>query len=371
MARNIGTDAEINRIRLKEQTSTPSPSSGYGYLYAKPAGLYFKGDNGVEVGPLSGTSILNLEKDLSAGSYNQARTEYQVVNAGATHTLLNYTGGQPGLISKIHVFVGVSGGASSLRDSRLKIYYDGNVSADIDVPLSLFFGAEYMGASSFSAFASEYIGASSDYGNQGGYYSHIPIPFSTGIKVEFTNGNGSTACTIWTEIVYYTGISNSWADGTRLKAVTQVLTNQTVDTVVTLADVSLINPGRLVGVYTMIDSAPNSASPAASPMEGNFKIFKDGGGSPIYESSGFEEMFAGGFYFVAKAISGNDYTASTSKYHGITYRSTVTWGGYRFFTPDPIYFSNAIKVTWNCGNSSQANFSGGVRVASCVWYYTS
>jgi hypothetical protein len=47
---------EINSIRLKEQGSDPStPASGYGQLYAKSDGLYFRGDGGTVVGPF-GTS---------------------------------------------------------------------------------------------------------------------------------------------------------------------------------------------------------------------------------------------------------------------------------------------------------------------------
>jgi hypothetical protein len=51
------SSAEIDSIRLKEQATAPStPASGYGQLYAKSDGLYFKGDNGTEIGPFGGGS---------------------------------------------------------------------------------------------------------------------------------------------------------------------------------------------------------------------------------------------------------------------------------------------------------------------------
>lgn len=384
MARKIDLDAVINRIRVKMQGSHPaSPDSGYDYLYvvsgSSHGGLYLKDSSGRQIGPFitgsasqsSLTSVVDFDKNLLVGTYHQTKTEEQTIGASATGTLLNYTGGEPGIVTKIHIFTGGGGGASSLRDSRIRIYYDGNTTADVDAPLSLFFGAEYMGANTFSAFTSDFIGANSNYSNSGGYYCYIPIPFTTGIKIEFVNGNTGGTCDIWTEIVYYTGVENSWYDGKKLKVSTGVLSNQTVNTVVSYLNVSGTTPGRLLGVYTLIDSAPNSANPATAPMEGNFKIYKDGSASPDYESSGFEEMFGGSFYFAAKANSGNDYTASAvNKFMGITYKSAVTWGGYRFFIPDPIYFTNSLRVTWNCGNSSQVNFTGGVRVAYAVWYYT-
>lgn len=45
-------DADINKIRLEEQAGDPTnPVTGYGYLYAKDSGVYFKDDNGEVVGP--------------------------------------------------------------------------------------------------------------------------------------------------------------------------------------------------------------------------------------------------------------------------------------------------------------------------------
>lgn len=50
MTKIISTDAEINSIRLKEQSSAPAtPASGYGQLYEKNDGKpYFKNDAGLE-----------------------------------------------------------------------------------------------------------------------------------------------------------------------------------------------------------------------------------------------------------------------------------------------------------------------------------
>lgn len=48
---------EIPSLLLAEQGSAPTtPASGFGRLYAKPTGLFFVGDDGVEVGPFGGGS---------------------------------------------------------------------------------------------------------------------------------------------------------------------------------------------------------------------------------------------------------------------------------------------------------------------------
>ena len=52
--KRIDVDAEIDRIRLKEQAGNPAtPSSGYGWLFEKSDGdLYFMNDAGEVQGPL-------------------------------------------------------------------------------------------------------------------------------------------------------------------------------------------------------------------------------------------------------------------------------------------------------------------------------
>lgn len=65
--KDIGVDAVIDRIRLSEQVSDPStPATGYGYLYIKSGGIYFMGDDGLVIGPLSpstggGTDVLGVQ----------------------------------------------------------------------------------------------------------------------------------------------------------------------------------------------------------------------------------------------------------------------------------------------------------------------
>ena len=93
-------------------------------------------------------------------------------------------------------------------------------------------------------------------------------------------------------------------------------------------------------------------------------VYMDGAGSPTFESSGTEDFFHSSNYFEGT------FTNSCFDYVGIPFKSGVTWNAYRFFIMDPFFFQNALKVTWNAGDSSEINFSGGVRLAYCVLYYT-
>lgn len=333
---------------------------------------------GTSVPATSITNVLSRDKDLSGGTYQYARTQDQSVAASSTLALLNFTGTASGLVTHIFVTLTPANGSANtdmLRESHIKIYYDGNVDADIDAPLDMFFAAEYAGDTQISSFASEFVGMASAYDDvYVSYYLNIPIPFNTGIKIEFVNGSASIAARVWADIDYFTGVANNWTGGKKLKVSSGTLTNQAVDTLITLVNVSGTNPGRLIGVYMAIDGQPNTANPRGAAVEGDVKIYKDGGGTPLYWSSGFEDYFGFGFSFMGMAAPANSYQAGPiTPYAGCTFRNTTpgTFQAYRFHILDPIYFTNALKVTWNCGDSSQANFTGGERVAWCVWYYTS
>ena len=91
MTRDIGVDANINKIRLKQQGSSPStPSSTYGFLYIKSGGLNFKGDDGVEIGPLVGSLVSDTAYDPTtwdadtthAPSKNAVRDKIESLSAG-------------------------------------------------------------------------------------------------------------------------------------------------------------------------------------------------------------------------------------------------------------------------------------------------
>lgn len=66
MSKNIGTNSEIDQIRLAQQLSHPSsPDSGYEYLYlisgSASGGLYLKDSSGRQVGPfITGTPSASL-----------------------------------------------------------------------------------------------------------------------------------------------------------------------------------------------------------------------------------------------------------------------------------------------------------------------
>lgn len=100
MTRNIGTDANINRIRLAQQTSHPaSPASGYNYLYiisgSAYGGLYLEDSSGRQIGPfITGSSggagiTLISEQTLSADTNN---ITFSNIPGTYRHLMLKFVG---------------------------------------------------------------------------------------------------------------------------------------------------------------------------------------------------------------------------------------------------------------------------------------
>jgi Protein of unknown function (DUF2961) len=302
--------------------------------------------------------ILQESAKIGSGVINHQKQEYVSVATSTSLTLYSYSSG-PGYISDFWMGI-TQASVSDLNALTLTITTDGNTV--FNDRASLYFAAEYQ--SNQNSFLSRYIGASNNNSNNVGYYSYIPIPFSSSVSIVLNNTSGSNAATVFSSIKAQTGVINNWPYTRKLWCSSGTLTNQAVNTICTLVNATSLNQGRLLGMGLSIDSFPNSASPATAPLEGNIKIYLDGAVTPNIETPGTEDYFHMSNYF-------QGFTAPvTSDYVGLTLKSTYTFNAYRFHIQDPIHFNNALKITWNAGDSTEVNFTGGVRLAYCVWYYT-
>ncbi len=191
----------------------------------------------------------------------------------------------------------------------------------------------------------------------------IPIPFRESIKIELENNSGSSK-TLFTHVTYVL-TETPFPYAHRLKCVTAFSSAEAPDAVFELADISGLNPGRIVGVYWNYDGFPGSFSPRTAALEGDWRIYLDGSGSPSIRTPGGEDFFGASNYFqdfaAGDVFKGGDI--------GITIKTSNTWAAYRFFVQDPIFFSNGFKITWNVGDTSQVACAGTARIRTTVWYY--
>ncbi len=322
---------------------------------------------------LTAAAIAQLKTDIvvdilsdtkPVGAVETVNVEQATLAAGATNTVLNYTGGQPGYIRGINV--GFTGATDyrSVERSLLKIYYDGEASPTISVPLSLMCAAEYGTNAAAKSFKTKLISYNHAGATDGGFQIRIPIPFSSGIKIEITNGSPSDAVTLWARVSYSLGVPNTWDRTRKLRVVsTQLESGIAKDAVVDLINVSE-GRGRLLGIYWAYDGYPGNVNPRSAPLEGDVNIYRDGEGSASIAWAGTEDLFNMHMYF-------GGYTAPyTTDEMGLLWKDASAYFAYRLFLFDPIIFESSLYITWNCGESSQVNFTGTATVSRTVWYYT-
>ena len=304
------------------------------------------------------------------GTKGCSKLEYQTIAPGATIDLLPTVNGE-GYID--FMFLAVPYGAT------LNITTDGGLTYSGDV--QLYFAAEY--ADTQPAFGSRWKQANGNNspGSAVGLASWLPIPFSSSIRVQLTNNSASQA-TIWSTISYQTNVPTTNFDLSRKMFVSSGrFLSVAPNTVLTLLDVSNLNPGRLGGIYWHYDGYPGNVVPRSAPLEGNFQIYVDGNSAPSYESSGTEDYFGMSNYFkdfgiADLTLTGSQHAAVSSGFGDsvLTIKTpqdpSNTLAAFRIHARDAIAFQNALKIQWQCGNTSQASFTGKSRIAYCVWYYT-
>jgi DUF2961 family protein len=309
--------------------------------------------------PATPGDILSEAKPSGTAGYSSLKNASVANNA--TQTLVSLTGQSGGYISYIWMAV-----AAQDTTSNLTITADGNtVFNDRWV---LFFGAEYQ--NNQASFMSRFIGATNNDSNNVSVYAFIPIPFSTSISVTYTNTSGSTE-TCFYIVQYQTGVPNTWTNTRRLRTSSGTISAATAQSVQTLLNATSLPQGRLLGIAFSIDSFPGSANPSTAPLEGEFKIYLDGASSPNYASSGTEDYAGMSNYFQGYTTTNANTSGiySFSPYQGMTIKSTYTWNAFHFHIMDQLTFANAIKMTWDVGESN-VSFTGTVRFAYCIWYYT-
>lgn len=307
------------------------------------------------------TDIFSAAKD--GGTLGSEVHKNASVSNGATQTLLTQVNAS-GYVSEVGIW-------SDKYSVEVIITVDGEGTPSIDCNLADLLGDNYLDTQ--PAFSGRWITASNNGSGKPGGVFRLPIPFASSVKIELKNNSGGTAV-ITSMISYRTGIANEWAYTQRLKVAVVSASGIAADAETTMLDVTPNKRGRLAGFGWIYDGFPGSATPRTAPLEGAFKIYIDSP-SPLvasYTSSGSEDMFGMGWYFLRFNSFG---TASTNFLQNanpdivLTQWNSNGYGAQRFFIHDPIVFRTAIKLTWTNGNTSQVAFTGTSTMKTTVYYY--
>ena len=298
---------------------------------------------------------------LPGGTMGNEVHKNLVIANGVSSTLLHSVTG-PGYISELFI-------ATDQYATEVIVTVDGEATPSIDANIADLLGSAY--ADTQPASFNRWITVSNNGpGNIGGTLK-IPIPFSSSVVVQVKNNSGASL-TLTSHIIYHTGIPDNWANTQRLKISVVNISGIAANAETNMLNVTPNKPGRLFGVGWLYDGFPGSATPRTAPLEGAFKIYIDGSGTPNYATGGSEDFFGAPWYFNNTTVFGNTATntlAPASADTSITTESANTWGAQRFFAQDPVTFTTAVRFTWTCGNTSAVNFTGTCTLRSSVYYY--
>jgi len=230
-----------------------------------------------------------------------------------------------------------------LRRIALKMYWDGEDSPSVAVPLGDFFGNGF----SKSHYTALPMGVSS-----GGFYCYLPMPFKSGARIVAENGTGQVVDAFYFNAsVERVGglqepVASLHAEWRRDPRTTDTGPHQVLEAE---------GAGHLVGVSLTAEGYDDSYW----YLEGDESFWVDG--EFRGQGTGTEDYFNGGWYFQDGPFAG--------PYHGVVYmepeRGRVA--AYRWHLPDPVRFQESIRVELEHGhgNGVLADFA-----TVAYWYQT-
>ena len=244
----------------------------------------------------------------------------------------------------------------SLNHVFLRVFYDGQDSASLDVPIGPFFGSGLGEADVRSLF----VGMSSS----GTYYCYFPMPFAKGVRVTLANHSFQAGGEFFIEIAYTTQPPR--AQRPAPMGYFGATYNQAWP-IVERKDYVLFDyegTGAVVGQVMAVEPVKADRK---RWWEGDMRITIDGERTPRFHGTGHEDEYQGGwstFWLTnpySLALFGEPKTENLIDVFGQVNGSTTA---YRFW-PGTIPFQRSIRISTEHGhqNDTPANYS------SLVYYY--
>ncbi|MFD2422360.1 DUF2961 domain-containing protein [Amycolatopsis pigmentata] len=230
-------------------------------------------------------------------------------------TLFDRTG--PGVVKSLWMALG--GGNNPTLDGRVRIYYDGRTSPDMDIDVGTLFATHWGAGSTYGSHSTPHMHVEIDAETLNtAFLFGFPMPFGQSIRIAYYNPAGSQTADVYS-MAAYTLTATDTADGRRLRCqgarfMDQAQTRQPGD-VTTFATITG-GPGSIVyhAYVGGVDAAaitPDSGN-GRSWMERNISIAVDGENTPGIVSTGTEDWFDSGWYFEGW----KDYGTSVHSYVG-------------------------------------------------------
>lgn len=262
------------------------------------------------------------------------------IHPGQTATIADIEG--PGLISRVWITID-SRDPHFLRRMVLRMYWDDEQEPSVEVPVGDFFGSAF----AYKHHTPNLVGMSS-----GGYYSYFPMPFGKRARLEVVNETGEEVYAFYYQIGYYR-LDEPLPVGTGYFHA-QWRRDDRTETPGNYVALEAKGQGHFVGLHFNSQSYDQSLF----YLEGDEMIFVDGEQQPSVHGTGLEDYFNSGWYFKDGPFD--------AAYHGLVLMDTLgRITAYRHHWPDPIPFSDSLKVTLEHGhgNEEAVDFS-----TTAFWY---
>ncbi len=286
---------------------------------------------------------LKQSKLVQISSYDTSggNSDFIAIPDGATKTLASIQG--PGVIVNIWVTI-ASEDKFFLRRILLRMYWDGERSPSVEVPIGDFFGTGFQ----YKHYVTPYIGMSS-----GGYYCYFPMPFNKSARIEVVNQTGQEIVSFYYHIDYQQLTQPLESDVAYFHATWHRDHRTTSKQNYTVLEAE--GEGHVVGMNLNMQGYDNGMQ----YLEGDEMVYVDGEKVPSVYGTGTEDYFNTGWYFNRGEFA--------APYHGLILKddSLARVVAYRFHIQDAIPFKKSIRFTIEHGesNAETADYS-----STAYWY---
>lgn len=273
----------------------------------------------------------------STHKVGEKHQDFYTVPAKSEHTIAEIEG--PGIIVSLWMTIG-SRDKNILRKAILRIYWDGETSPSVEVPVGDFFGSagnmgEYthlgqnipIGLGKYIHFWSLPIGSTS-----GGYYTYFPMPFNRAL-IKLTNTSDIDVDLLYYMIGYVA--TEDIDDMARFHAIWRREKYTRLGEPYTILIAR--GKGHYVGTLLAMEGhEKHKVFGGLGFLEGNMEIISDG--ELAYGSTGTEDYFLSGWYFIKGTFN--------APFHGLLIKDSENFKivAYRFHIPDPIPFEKELIV---------------------------
>lgn len=227
-----------------------------------------------------------------------------------------------------------------LSNARIKIYWDGESSPSVDIPIGFFFGQ----AGDREGFVKGLFMNNDPLTHT--FHNYFPMPYGSSARIELVNESGVELENVSGSIVY----SDTPYEGLGVSAGYFSAFEHSETPTTAGQDYVMLNlptgAGRVVGVQQ------NIVSNDTWILEGDERIFIDHlDENPVIHGTGTEDFYNGGWYFNQGIFSLQTHGAPIIS----TYAGDTHYSMYRWFLSDSIPFEKGIRLGIEHGSAPEVN----------------